>query len=750
IIGEAVYVDDIPSPTNCLYGAYIYSTKPLARVKNIKLQQEDGVRAVISSKDIPDGGENVGSKFVFGVEPLFADEIVQCIGDRVAFLVADTQKIADMAANSTVVEYDFKNLEPPILSVEEAVERSSLFEIPPTYQPQQVGDISEGMEEADHKISAELKLGSQYYFYMETQTALAVPDEDNCLVVYTSCQGPEVPQSVIAGCLNIPQHNVRVITRRVGGGFGGKFLKSLPMATTCALAAHKLRRPVRMYMNRKVDMIMAGGRHPIKITYNVGFKNNGKITALEIKVLIDAGIYPDLSPYIPYSMVNALKKYDWGVLSFDIKVCKTNLPSRSIMRGPGDVQGTYVAEAIIEHVASTLSLDVDYVRSTNFHTYNSLSTFYKNSAGQPLDYTLVSMWNKLAISARYDQRRETVKEFNRNNIWKKRGVSRVPVVYVLDVRPLPGRTSILSDGSIVVEVGGIEIGQGLWTKVKQMAAYALSLIQCDGPQDLLDRIRVIQSDTLSLIQGGYTANSTTSESSCGAVRLSCNVLVERLMPLKEKLQKETGSVKWETLISQAHTQSVNLSATSFYYPGNTTNSYLNYGAAVSEVEIDLLTGETFVLQTDIIYDCGKSLNPAVDLGQIEGAFVQGLGFFMLEEYETNHEGLVLADGTWNYKIPTLDTIPKQLNVEIINSGHHKNRVLSSKASGEPPLLLAASVHCAVKAAVKEARKQLHSWSNSDAIDKPFHLDVPATMAVVKEFCGLDIVERYLKWKMGKI
>ncbi|XP_028790413.1 abscisic-aldehyde oxidase-like, partial [Neltuma alba] len=677
--GEAVYVDDIPSPTNCLHGAYIYSTKPLARVKSIELKKLDGVRAIISSKDIPSGGENVGSISAFGIDPLFADEVARCIGDRIAFVVADTQKLADMAANSAVVEYDCENLEKPILSVEEAVERSSLFELPPTLYQQQVGDITEGMAEADHKIlSSEIKLGSQYYFYMETPAALAIPDEDNCLTVYASSQGPECIHSTVARCLNIPEHNVRAITRRVGGGFGGKFTKAHPIATTCALAAHKLHRPVRIYMNRKTDMIMAGGRHPIKITYNVGFKSNGKITALDLKILIDAGIYQDVSIIMPDAVISALKKYDWGVLSFDLKLCRTNLPSRSAMRAPVDLQGSYIAEAIIEHVASTLSIDVDSMRSINFHTYKSLSTFYRNSAGEPIDYTLASIWNKLAVSARFNQRSETVKEFNKNNIWKKRGISRIPAVYQVGVRQAPGRTSILKDGSVAVEVGGIEIGQGLWTKVKQMAAYSLGLIHCDGSQDLLDKIRVMQSDTLTLIQGGITGGSTTSESSCEAIRLSCNVLVERLKPLKEKLQNDMGSVNWKTLISQAHLQGVNLSATSFYYPDVTTNMYLNYGVAVSEVEIDLLTGETTIMQTDIIYDCGRSLNPAVDLGQIEGAFVQGLGFFMLEEYETNHEGLALADGTWNYKIPTLDTIPKQFNVEIVNGGHHKHRVLSSK------------------------------------------------------------------------
>ncbi|XP_059429456.1 indole-3-acetaldehyde oxidase-like isoform X1 [Corylus avellana] len=753
--GEAIYVDDIPSPANCLYGSFIYSTEPLALVKGIKFQPKpypDGLAAVITYNDIPTGGENIGSKTIFGTEPLFAEELTECAGQRLAFVVADTQKHADMAIKFAVVDYDVENLEPPILSVEEAVKKSSLFEVPSFIYPKQVGDILEGMAEADQKIvSAEIKLGSQYYFYMETQTALAVPDEDNCMVVYSSSQVPEWTHIVIARCLGIPHHNVRVITRRVGGGFGGKSVKAMPVATACALAAHKLRRPVRIYLDRKTDMIMAGGRHPMKITYSVGFKSNGKITALQLEILIDAGLSADISPVMPHNVLGALKKYDWGALSFDIKVCKTNHSSKSAMRAPGEVQGSFIAEAVIEHVASVLSMEVDSVRSINLHTYNSLSLFYEGGADEPFEYTLPSIWDSLAMSSSLCHRTEMVKEFNRNNKWRKRGISRIPIVHEVMLRPTPGKVSILNDGSIVVEVGGIELGQGLWTKVKQMAAFALSSIKCDGAGDLLDKVRVIQSDTLSLIQGGFTAGSTTSESSCEAVRLCCDILVERLRPLRERLQEQMDSIQWEMLIDQAHLQAVNLSASSYFVPDLTSMRYLNYGAAVSEVEVNLLTGETTILQTDIIYDCGQSLNPAVDLGQIEGAFVQGIGFFMLEEYLTNSNGLVVVEGTWTYKIPTLDTIPKQFNVQVLNSGHHKNRVLSSKASGEPPLVLAASVHCATRAAIKEARKQLLSWSSQDGsttTSTAFQLEVPATMPVVKELCGLESVERYLEWSMG--
>ncbi|KAL2510966.1 Benzaldehyde dehydrogenase (NAD(+)) [Abeliophyllum distichum] len=746
--GEAVYVDDIPSPPNCLHGAFIYSTKPLARVKGISFKSNSlpkGVTAVISFKDIPKGGENVGSKTNPVFEPLFADDLTRYAGDRIAFVLAETQKSADVAAKLAVVDYDTESLDPPILIVEEAVERSSFIEVPSYLHPAKVGNFLKGMAEADHSIlSAKIELGSQYYFYMETQTALAIPDEDNCMVVYSSIQCPEFAHSVIARCLGIPEHNVRVITRRVGGGFGGKASKASPVATACALAAHCLRRPVRMYLDRKTDMIMAGGRHPMKITYSVGFKSNGKITALHLDILINAGQTIDASIIMPRNMVGALKKYDWGALSFDIKLCKTNHCGKTAMRAPGEVQASFIAESILENVASVLSLDVDSVRTKNLHTYESLKLFYGSATGDSIEYTLPTIWDKVAKSSIFAQRIAMIKHFNSCNRWRKRGISRAPIVYEATVRPTPGKVSILGDGSIVVEVGGIELGQGLWTKVKQVTAYALSKIQCDGTEDLVEKVRIVQSDTLSLVQGGITAGSTTSESSCEAARLCCNFLVERLAPLKKKLQEQMGSVTWDVLILQAHNHSVNLAANSYYVPEPSSRGYLNYGAAVSEVELNVLTGETTILRADIVYDCGQSLNPAVDLGQIEGSFIQGVGFFMLEEYLTNADGLVVTDNTWTYKIPTIDTIPKQFNVEVVNSGHHQKRVLSSKASGEPPLLLAVSVHCATRAAIKEARKQRKSWGASDETNSIFQLEVPATMPAVKQLCGLDTVEWYLQ------
>ena len=312
-----------------------------------------------------------------------------------------------------------------------------------------------------------------------------------------------------------------------------------------------------MYLDRKTDMIIAGGRHPMKVKYSVGFKSDGKITALHLDLGINAGISPDVSPFMPPAIIGALKKYNWGNLAFDAKVCKTNVSSKSAMRGPGDVQGSFIAEAIVEHVASALSVDTNTIRRKNLHDYKSLAVFYGESAGEASTYSLAAMFDKLALSSDYQHRAEMVEHFNRSNMWKKRGISCVPITYEVQLRPTPGKVSIMNDGSIAVEVGGVEIGQGLWTKVKQMTAFGLGQLCTDGGECLLDKVRVIQADTLSMIQGGFTGGSTTSETSCEAVRLSCAALVDRLKPIKESLEAKTGTVEWSAIIAQVRVNRVN-------------------------------------------------------------------------------------------------------------------------------------------------------------------------------------------------
>jgi xanthine dehydrogenase molybdopterin-binding subunit B len=251
-----------------------------------------------------------------------------------------------------------------------------------------------------------------------------------------------------------------------------------------------------MYLNRNTDMVMIGGRHPMKAHYSVGLKSDGKITALHLNLLINAGISEDASPQIPGSVISSVKKYDWSALSFDIKLCKTNNTSKSVMRAPGDTQGSLIADTIIEHVASVLSVDAITVRQKNFHTYNCLHLFYQESSGEASTYTLHSIFNRLVSTSSYLDRAESIKQFNSSNKWRKRGISCVPLIFKVEPRAAPGRVSVLNDGSIVVEIGGIQIGQGLWTKVQQMAAFALGRLWPDGCAGL---VRVLQADTLNLI-----------------------------------------------------------------------------------------------------------------------------------------------------------------------------------------------------------------------------------------------------------
>jgi indole-3-acetaldehyde oxidase len=268
---------------------------------------------------------------------------------------------------------------------------------------------------------------------------------------------------------------------------------------------------------------------------------------LHLDLRVNAGISGDLSPLLLDAMIGAMNKYNWGNLSFDIKLCKTNNTSKSAMRAPGDVQGSFIAEAIIEHVASELWLDTNAVRRKNLHDHESLKVFFENCAGDALTYTLPSVFDRLASTPSYETRAEMIKNFNSVNKWKKRGISCVPILYKVNTRQAPGRVSVLNDGSIVVEVGGIEMGQGLWTKVKQMAAFGLKEL-LEENEDLLEKVRVVQADSLTLIQGGFTGGSTTSESSCEAVRIACNMIVERLKPLKDKTKQEKGVISWEALI----------------------------------------------------------------------------------------------------------------------------------------------------------------------------------------------------------
>ncbi|EFJ19454.1 hypothetical protein SELMODRAFT_419181 [Selaginella moellendorffii] len=581
--GEAIYVDDIPAPRDCVHAVYVYSTKALAKINGIRLENalaSPGAVSFVGVDDIPSGGQNMGLVSDLSQEKLFAEDKVECVGHAVGLMAA---------AGKVVIDYDTESVGSPVLTMEEAVARGELHEIPQFFKDvmkDKHGNVAEEMAKASLKIeNAEVRTGSQYYFYMEPQTALVVPDEDNCLVVYSSYQSPDFVQHSVSACLGLPMHNVRVITRRVGGGFGGKGTKACLVASACALAAYKLRRPVRLTLDRNTDMIMMGGRHPMKAVYDVGFEPDGKINALHAKIFIQGGWSPEFTPVMPMG------------------------------DGHAHVQGCFFADAVVEHVAALTNLSSELVMERNLHSVESAGAAYAAVGGEE-GYTLPAVWSRLKDRAKVDERLREVERYNAANAWKKRGVAVSQSTYTVQQRYQPGRVSIMADGSVVVETGGVEIGQGLWTKVRQAVGEGLGGGICVD----VGRVRVVQADTISMPHGGWTGGSTTSEASCEAVRKACRVLVDRFKPIHEKRMAECRDGEtvssWESLVLAAKNARVEMAAQTAFVSSPEALTYINYGAAASEVEIDVLTGEYEILQTDIVYDCGKSINPAVDIGKV--------------------------------------------------------------------------------------------------------------------------------------
>ncbi|KAL3677005.1 hypothetical protein R1sor_026953 [Riccia sorocarpa] len=761
--GEAVFVDDIPLPKGTLHAAFVSSRKALAKITSVnaaKALASPGAASFITVKDIPPNGQNAGKIDYFGGPPdkVFAEDFVGFVGHPLGVMVADTYEHAVQAAAKVEVEYDDTTLGPPILSLEEAAAKSS-FKISKFafLGSASVGDV---LEKGDYRIeNAEVYAGGQYQFYMEPQTALAVPDEDSCITVYSATQGPEFVQTSLGVALGIPLHNIRVITRRLGGAFGGKTTKSQQVAVACAWAAFKLKRPVRMTLDRNTDMEYCGGRHESKAKYTVEFNKDGKIMSLDTSVLMNGGFENNVMDEMGIFLVQSMKCYNWNSWRHVTKVCRTNLPDRGMMRAPGEIQGKFFAESIIEHVASFLGLDPTKVREVNLHTHESAKKFYGPVAAGPGEhFTPPKVWERLKGSSNFEVRKVSVQEFNQKNMWVKRGISIMSLLYPnMQYRRL-GRVTVYGDGSVVVESGGTEMGQGLFTKVQQAAAYGLSRLwgeNVDG-QVPLSKIRIVQNDTISLGHGSITAGGITSEGTCEAVVNACNTLVDTLRPVLLELQSGTAeSVSWEAVVKKAKMKSLPLSAQDQQRKFGSETQYIVCGAAVSEVEVDILTGGVRILQTDLLFDAGKSINPAVDIGQVEGAFVQGIGYYVTEEIKWDENGVLLTNGTWTYKPPTPDNIPHQFNVELLNSAGDPNRFLSAKGAGEPPLLLATSVHNAIRQAIKAARADVHqlqlltndgdSKEEKDRATSHFVMHSSATMEPVKKLCGLYNVDQYLEW-----
>uniref|UniRef100_A0A8C0IJE9 Xanthine dehydrogenase/oxidase n=1 Tax=Bubo bubo TaxID=30461 RepID=A0A8C0IJE9_BUBBB len=684
--GEAVYCDDIPHYENELYLTLVTSTKAHAKILSVdasEAQSVPGFVCFVSAKDVP--GSNITG--IANDETVFAEDVVTCVGHIIGAVLADTQEHSRRAAK--VVKIKYEELK-PIVTIQEAIEKQSFLK---SIKRINKGDVKKGFEESDHILEGEMYLGGQEHFYLETHCTLAVPKgEDGEMELFVSTQNPMKTQEFAANALGVPSNRIVVRVKRMGGGFGGKETRNTILTTAVAVAAFKTGRPVRCMLDRDEDMLISGGRHPFLGRYKVGFMKNGKVKSLEVSYYGNGGNSVDLSYGV--TLLHLDNSYNIPNVSSVGIVCKTNLPSNTAFRGFGGPQGMMIAECWMSDLARKCGLPPEEVRKLNLYHEGDLTHFNQKLEG----FTLRRCWDECLSSSSYH------------------------VFWSCLVTGCTSLVHVYTDGSVLLTHGGTEMGQGLHTKMIQVASRSLGIPTSN--------IYISETSTNTVPNTSPTAASVSADINGMAVHNACQTILKRLEPIKQSNPK--GS--WEDWIKAAYENCVSLSATGIPDLGYDFEKnegkpfcYFSYGVACSEVEIDCLTGDHKNIRTDIVMDVGTSLNPAIDIGQIEGAFVQGLGLFTMEELRYSPEGNLYTRGPGMYKIPAFGDIPTEFYVSLLRDCPNSKAVYSSKAVGEPPLFLSASVFYAIKDAIYSARKD-------SGLTEPFRLDSPATPERIRNAC----------------
>uniref|UniRef100_A0A8C9VGJ1 Aldehyde oxidase 6 n=1 Tax=Scleropages formosus TaxID=113540 RepID=A0A8C9VGJ1_SCLFO len=709
--GEAVYCDDIAGSQGELFLALVTSTR--AHAKLIKIDDGEalklpGVVDAVTAKDIP------GKKFrtFTGIdEELLAENEVTCVGQMVGAVVADTRQHAKQGAAAVKVVYE--DLPDRVLTIEEAIEKKSFF------KPQREierGNVTEGFRKADQMLEGEIRIGGQEHFYMETQSMLVVPSgEEKELKVSHRVHLSHIS---IAETLGIPSNRVSCHVKRMGGAFGGKVTKTSILASITALAAWKTGQAVRCVLERGDDMLITGARHPVLANYKVGFMNDGRIIAADIQYFTNAGNTGDESILvIEKILLHIDNAYSVPNLRGRATACKTNLPSNTAFRGFGVPQSMLVVESVINDVAMKLGCTAEEIREKNMYKGPSI-THYKLQFDPE---NLLRCWDECLQKADYHSRRTTIAQFNQSNRFKKRGIAVIPIKYGIAfaecfLNQAAALVHIYKDGSVLVSHGGAEMGQGIHTKMQQVASRELRI-----PVSL---IHISETSTNVVPNTCPSAASFGTDANGMAVKMACETLLQRLEPVIREDPKGT----WQSWIKAAFFKKIGLSATGYYRGPDTymdwkkqegqPYAYFTYGTCCSEVEVDCLTGDYQTLRTDIVMDIGRSINPSIDIGQIEGAFMQGLGLYTMEERKFSPSGMLYPRGPAQYKIPAVCDMPLKFNVYLLAGSSNLHAIYSSKGIGEPVLFLGSSVFFAIKDAVAAARKDV-------GLGGPFKLDSPA-------------------------
>ncbi|HTP52923.1 MAG TPA: xanthine dehydrogenase molybdopterin binding subunit [Anaeromyxobacteraceae bacterium] len=713
--GDALYVDDLPEPRNLLHAYVRLSERAHARILRLDLEAvkaSPGVEAVMAAPDLP-AANDIGP--VLPGDPVFAAGHVEYFGQSVFAVAADTVENARRAAHRAVIDY--QDL-PAILSVEEALAGGS-FVLPTEFLRR--GNPRAELARSARRLSGTLSMGGQDHFYLEGQVAMAVPREGGDLRVYSSTQHPSEVQHLVAKVLGLRDHQVVVEVRRVGGAFGGKETQAALIACVAALLSQRTGRPVKLRLERDEDMLLTGKRHDFKVDYEVGFDESGRIRALDLVLASRCGISPDLSGAVnDRAMLHADNCYWLPHVSITSHRCRTHTVSNTAFRGFGGPQGMMAIEWVVDEVARSLGEDPLEVRKRNFYGSRTRNTTpYGMRVGGDVLPRLV---RELERSAGYGARRKEVSQFNGAHPWRKRGLALTPVKFGISftatqMNQAGALVHVYADGSVLLNHGGIEMGQGIYVKVAQVVADEFGID--------LDRVKVTATTTEKVPNTSPTAASAGSDLNGKAAEAAARAIKKRMARVAaarlggragdavfERGQVRIGgrAIAFAELAALAHRSRVSLSSTGYYrtplvhwdrsrFRGRPFY-YFAWGAAVSEVEIDTLTGEYKVRRVDILHDCGRSLNPAVDRGQVEGGFVQGMGWLTSEELCWDRDGKLTTHAPSTYKIPACSDVPEDFRVTLrLGDPNPEETVRRSKAVGEPPLMLAISVFHAIKDAV---------------------------------------------------
>ena len=719
VTGQALYIDDMPEPPGTLHAALVLSTVACGRLKTLALETSKGmpgVVAVLGPQDIP--GRNDVSASGKGGEPLFAVDRVEFAGQPLAMVVATSLDAARVAAAAVMAEIEE---ETPILDIATAVEKQAWVQPPATIVR---GDPDGALAKAPHKLSAAFSVGGQEHFYLEGQIAFALPGEDGDIVVHSSTQHPTEVQHICAHLLGCDFNRVTAVVRRLGGGFGGKESNASWVAGAAALAASNTGKPVKLRLPREIDMIATGKRHGFDYRYTVGFDDEGRVLALDAVLAADAGWSLDLTPGVVARALTHTDNAYWiphfRALGY---AAKTNKQSNTAFRGFGGPQGVVVMEDALDRIAHHLGRDPVELRALNFYAAGQDETPY----GQTVDENhLARCWAEVKQGGELERRRAEIDAFNAANPVLKRGLGLFPLKFGISFN-LPHMNQagalvhVYTDGSIRLNHGGTEMGQGLFIKVAQVVA---EVFKVD-----VDRIRPSATSTAEVPNTSPTAASTGSDLNGWAAWEAANTIRQRMVAhaaghfgvAEKDIEFADGNVRiakpgsnqvmsFGEMAKLCYMGRVSLSSTGFYKtpkiywdPAKMHGRpffYFSFGAAMAEVAIDTLTGESRVLRADLVQDCGESLNPAIDLGQIEGAFVQGQGWLTCEELWWDGKGRLRTAGPSTYKIPGSRDVPPVFNVKMLpNAPSREATIFRSKAVGEPPLLLATAVWTALKDAI---------------------------------------------------